>query len=145
MVTGLHVTQQRSFTNPADYEAFSLIRVHNQRLAPLGGRNAWVVLKTNAGKRCCRMIRGIGRDPGFPEDGIEIDYETRLALQIPKSSINMQGFHGCAMEIRRATALEVLRAHWDHPDPAYRIPLQISLVSFVLGVIGLGLGVLSLK
>ena len=91
------------------------------------------------------MIRGVGSVAGFPNDGIEFDYETSMSLGIPKGTANSQGFFPCSLQIRPATRFEILKAHWNHPDHGYRFPLQLSFVSFFLGVVGLFLGILSLK
>jgi len=48
------------------------------------------------------------------------------------------------IELRRVTWFGYWRWSATASDPAYRVPAQISLVSFVLGVIGLLLGVLPL-
>lgn len=36
-----------------------------------------------------------------------------------------------------------LRWYWDATDPATRVPAQIAVISFILGLIGLALGILS--
>lgn len=140
----LQIKHQRLFTNRADYGTFSLIRVSNFHLKNLGGRNAWVALKAGNGKCVYRMIRGAGNQP-HPDTAIELDYDTSVDLEIPQSYKEPNGFYACALTLRPASRIEMVRAHWSHPDPAYRVPMQISLVGFFLGVVGLVLGVLSLK
>jgi hypothetical protein len=139
----IRITQQRKFSNAADYEAFSVVRLHNAMLPSLGGRNAWVTIKSMQGACVYRMIRGSGGLENFPQDAIEFDYETGMALGITKAKQNAAGFYPCALEVRPASRLEILAAHWNHPDHAYRFPLQLSLVSFFLGIVGLILGLLS--
>jgi hypothetical protein len=144
MFQPIKITQQRKFSNNADYDAFSVVRLQNSNIALLGGRNAWVCIESDSGRKAYRMIRGVGSSAGFSADAIEFDYETSISLDIPKGTPNSQGFYPCTLTIRPASTLEKLKAHWAHPDHAYRFPLQISLVSFILGLIGLILGVLSL-
>jgi hypothetical protein len=139
----IQITQQRKFSNTADYDAFSVVRLHNSELAALGGRNAWITITSMNGARVHRMIRGCGDSENFPHDAIEFDYETNKALGITKAKQNAVGFYPCALQVRPASRLEILAAHWNHPDHAYRFPLQLSLVSFFLGIVGLILGVLS--
>lgn len=145
MTAPLRITQRRKFSNPADYDAFSVIRLHNSCVTALGGRNTWVRIESDSGKTVFRMIRGAGAAAGFPADALEFDYETSLALGIPQGAANEHGFYPCSLSIRQATHWEILIAHWKHPDPAYRFPLQISLVSLLLGIIGFVLGMVSLK
>lgn len=139
------IVQQRKFSNPSDYDAFSAVRIHNALVSQLGGRNAWVCIKSDTGRKVYRMIRGHGAIPGFLQDAAELDYETSVSLGIPKGTANHLGFYPCSLEIRPATRWEIIKAHWNHPDHSYRFPLQISLVSFFLGVVGLFLGILSLN
>lgn len=145
MRQAIKITHQRKFTNTADYDAFSVVRLHNSCVSSLGSRNAWVCIQSDTGNKVYRMIRGIGPAPGFPAEAIEIDYETSISLGIPRGAPNTSGFYPCSLSIRAATGWEKLKAHWDHPDPAYRFPLQISMISFFLGVVGLVLGVLSIN
>jgi len=145
MTKSLKITQQRKFSNQSDYDAFSVVRLHNTCVSSLGGRNSWVCISSDTGRRAYRMIRGIGSGAGFSNNAIECDYETSMSLGISKGTADPQGFFPCTLQIRPATRLEILKAHWSHPDHGYRFPLQLSLVSFFLGVVGLVLGILSLK
>jgi len=54
------------------------------------------------------------------------------------------GFYLCSATIRSANWFEKLLGHWEHPNPMYRVPLQISLVSLGCGLIGMILGFVSL-
>jgi hypothetical protein len=137
------ITQQRKFSNAADYDAFSVVRLQNSEIPSLGGRNAWVKITSMDGACVYRMIRGCGELENFPVDAIEFDYETNRALGIPKGRPNALGFYPCDLIVRPATRLEILAAHWHHPDHAYRFPLQLSLVSLILGIVGFILGLLS--
>ena len=141
----LRVGLQRKYSNPSDYDAFLVVRLNNSSVAKLGGRNSWVCIRSECGKSVFRMIRGAGSTITLPVGALEFDYETSIALGVPKGVPNPQGFYPCALSVRRATYFEILLAHWQHPDPAYRFPLQISLISLFLGVIGLCLGIVSMK
>jgi hypothetical protein len=145
MTQPISIVQQRKFSNASDYDAFSAVRLGNGCVTSLGGRNTWVRIDSAAGRSAYRMIRGVGSMAGFPADAIEIDYETSMSLGIPRGTANPLGFYPCALSIRPATRWEIVRAHWNHPDHGYRFPLQISLVGLFLGVVGLVLGVLSLR
>lgn len=149
----LQINHQRGFTHKSDYGAFATVRLHNNQLAGLGGRNAWVRIESDA---CCvyRTVRGFGSRKAFPKDGIELDYDTSVVLGIkgagtPSMKMDDQAsFYPCRLTIRRATKWEIIKAHWSHPDPAYRVPLQISIllggISVGLGMLGAVLGVISL-
>ena len=68
---------------------------------------------------------------------ILLDSSTRLDLDV-------QVGESYEVELHRVGWLGYWRWAWDAADPAYRVPAQISLISLVLGVIGLLLGALSL-
>ncbi|GEM_PF-771195 len=149
----IHISQQRSFSKESDYAAFAAVRVHNSLLKKLGGRNAWVFIESPHGS-AYRTIRGNGSITPFPEDAIELDYDTSIELEIHKTEpVNPadppeEQFFSCDLNIRPAGKLEVIKAHWYHPNPAYRIPLQISLLlgglSVLLGITGMIIGLLGL-
>ncbi len=102
-----------------------------------------------------RTVRGCGQAPGFSRDSLELDYDTCMELNI-SSAAPLQGglvgqppFYPCQLEVCWASRLEIIKAHWYHPNPSYRVPLQISLtlglLSVALGVLGVVLGLLSLR
>lgn len=150
----IRINQHRSFSKESDYAAFATVRVHNSRLKELGGRNAWVRIQSaDGGRGIYRTVRGSGSLTPFPEDAIELDYDTSVELGVHTSDpVNPHSppgeqFYSCNLMIRRVRGLKKIRAHWNHPDPAYRVPLQISIVlgslSVLLGMIGVILGVMS--
>lgn len=141
----IQINQQRGFSKQSDYAAFAAVRVHNSVLKDLGGRNAWVFIQSPEGG-VYRTILGSGSLVPFPEDAIELDYDTAVELEVPRMApVNPQGrpeeqFYPCDLKIRPVRGLEIIKAHWSHPNPAYRIPLQISIISIILGGLGLLLG-----
>lgn len=149
----IQINQRRSFSKKSDYAAFATIRVHNSRLKELGGRNSWVFIQNRNGDGVYRTIRGSGSLDPFPADAIELDYDTSVELGVHSNEpVNPQDppeeqFYTCDLKIKPVAGLKVIRAHWNHPDPAYSVPLQISIVlgslSVLLGIIGVILGVLS--
>lgn len=136
------VTKVRDFTHGYDYAAFSAVRVNNNLVAELGGRNAWVRICSKS-VSLIRRVRGVGDSAGLPKDAIELDYDSRHDLHATGER-DADGFHACDLDIQRASRSDKLRAHWANPNVAYRVPFQIAMVGLVLGVIGLALGVLSL-
>lgn len=150
----IQINQHRSFSKESDYAAFATVRVHNSRLRELGGRNAWVFIQPADGRNgVYRTVRGSGSLIPFPEDAIELDYDTSVELGFHTSDpVNQQEqperqFYFCDLKIYPVRGLKKIRAHWNHPDPAYRVPLQISIIlgslSVLLGMIGVILGVMS--
>ena len=116
--------RQRKFSNQRDYNDFALVRVHNRQLAALGGRGSWARL-TLGGKSVFRTIKGAGNDGTFSPTGLEFDYDTAAELGMPSGAQAYEnGFYGCAIEVRKATATEKWIAHWRH-----RIPLTASRYS----------------
>jgi hypothetical protein len=150
----IQINQHRSFSKKSDYAAFATVRVHNSRLKELGGRNAWIYIQP-AGKKegVYRTVRGNGSISPFPEDAIELDYDTSVELGIHDTGAvaseehSEEKFYTCDLKVHSVRGLKKIRAHWNHPDPAYRVPLQISIVlgslSVILGIIGVILGVMS--
>lgn len=149
----IRINQHRSFSKESDYSGFATVRVHNSRLKELGGRNAWVYIQRADGRDgVYRTARGSGTLDPFPVDAVELDYDTSVDLGVHSTkTVNPQDppeeqFYSCDLKIKPVRGLKVIRAHWNHPDPAYRVPLQISIVlgslSVLLGIIGVVLGVL---
>jgi hypothetical protein len=95
-------------------------------------------------RRLVRRARGAGGTTGLPIDGIELDYDSRLELNVVGMQPDAQGFYPCDLELSKASTWDKFIAHWEHPNLEYRVPYQIAIVSAGLGLIGLVLGVVSL-
>jgi len=87
----------------------------------------------------------------FPNDAIELDYDALtqdlglVAANQPSLAVPNGNFYSCSIEITPVRGLVgLLKAHWYHPNPGYKVPLQISLVSLFLGFIGMTLGLISI-
>ena len=74
---------------------------------------------------------------GVSDASIFIDFPTRVDLGV-ELGVTYE------VEVRRVRWLGYWRWAWNASDPSYRIPLQIRLVSLILGFIGLFLGALSI-
>ncbi len=140
----ISISKNRGYSNPSDHDGFAVVCVQNSHLAGLGGKNAWVTLVSPQGKKVHRVVKGCGKIPNFHFNGVEFDSETFLELDIPQRPKMPDGLHECNLELRRTRWYEKIAAHWFHPDPSYRYPIQLSLVGFVMGVVGLFLGIISL-
>ena len=70
----------RDFSRDHDYDAFTVIRVYNSLQKDLGGRNSWVTV-SNGQKKRYRRVLGSGSS-GLGRDEIELDYDSRLELEI---------------------------------------------------------------
>jgi hypothetical protein len=137
-----HITTVRDFTRQNDYNAFSVVRVHNRFVADLGGRHAWVRIR-NANATLYRRVRGAGADTSLPPDGIELEYDSRLELGLPGPP-DANGFYACDLTVEPATTLDKIRAHWSHPTIEYRVTYRLAVLSVVLGSVGFILGIISL-
>jgi hypothetical protein len=144
MAIPFRVAHQRTFSNPADYNAFCVVRVPNAQVAELGGRGSWVAISNSTGKTAYRTVRGSGAIQPFPGDAIEFDYDTAQYLGITRSVANANGFYPCDLSVRPIKWFEIVLAHWRQPDPAYRVPIQLALVGLLLGAVGLTLGIFGL-
>jgi len=137
------INTQRSFTAEQDYSSFSVVRVHSRILKELGGRNAWVKISNN--ENCIyRIALGARSSTGFTTKSIEIDYDSHLELGQSSDfqSKCENGFYPCALKIQKAGCFGKVLAHWKHPDPGYRVPMQLGILGFLLGFIGLVLGIM---
>jgi len=137
------INKSRGFSSEYDYSAFSVVRVHSKVLKKLGGRYTWV--KISQGDACIyRLALGGKSSTGFTMESIEIDYDSCVELDaLSNAEKDENGFYPCLFKIERAELFGKFIAHWKHPNPAYRVPMQLGIVSFSLGCIGFALGLMS--
>lgn len=88
---------------------------------------------TIGGKHKLLAIRGCSEK----DARILLDSPTRLELAVRVGD-------SCEVDLNPVRWLGYWRWAWNASDPAYRVPAQISLISLILGVIGLFLGALAL-
>ena len=142
MKAAIEIEKQRKFTSEYDYGAFSVVRIHPVKVREIGGRNTWVKI-TSECSTIFRMVMGAKSSSGFTHKAMEIDYDSCLELDcITGEACDEDGFYACTLKIEKANKKEIALAHWKHPNPAYRVPMQLGIVGFVLGVIGLLLGIM---
>jgi hypothetical protein len=71
--------------------------------------------------------------------------DARILLDSPtRFEFNLRVGTSYEIELRPVGWFGYWRWAWNAADPAYRVPAQISMISLILGIIGLFLGVLSL-
>lgn len=68
---------------------------------------------------------------------MEIDYDSHLEL---RQSVEFQlkcenGLYSSALRVQKAGFFGKFLAHWKRPDPGYRVPMQLGIVGFLLGLI----------
>jgi hypothetical protein len=141
----IEIEKIRRFSSEYDYTAFSVIRLHPKIIKVIGGRNTWVKISSES-CHVYRLALGAKSSTGFTAKSIELDYDSCLELNsiagiLPRDE---NGFYPCSMKIEKAPFIGKLIAHWKHPNPGYRVPLQISMVSFILGFMGFLIGLMSL-
>ncbi|MCK4742890.1 MAG: hypothetical protein KAT25_03645 [Sulfuriflexus sp.] len=136
------IVKRREFTSSYDYAAFSVVRVHSTILKKLGGRNTWV--KICGSDRCIyRLARGGRPAAGFNAGSIELDYDSCVELEvIGNAQKDENDFYSCSLTLEKSNFMGKFSAHWKHPNPAYRVPMQLSIIGFTLGIIGLALGIM---
>jgi hypothetical protein len=88
---------------------------------------------TISGKHKLLAIRGCS--PTAKDARIQLDHPTQ-------SDLDVQPGDSCEVEFRPTGLMGYLRWGWRAIDPSYRVPFQISMVSFFLGLVGLLLGIL---
>lgn len=136
----MKITRCRDFTRAHDYDAFAAVRIFNGNLEPLGGRHAWVTIKSEGSKLYRRVMGAAGT--GLRRGDIELDYDSRLELGIGGKR-DEDGFYGCDLTIQPSRLYEKIHAHWIHPNLEYRIPYRMAILSLILGAVGLVLGITS--
>lgn len=139
----IQINKHSRYSKEKDHDDFAIVRLHNMHIKKLGGRNSWVRLELQGKKpnRLYRMIKGCGSQPDFPMDGIQTDYDTSLAIsktrpEAEKYTSASNGYYPCTIKIKKANWGEVLVAHWNHPNHFYRLPMRLSLIGLLIGVLG---------
>ncbi len=140
----IEIEKIRGFSSEHDYAAFSVIRLHSKIIKAIGGRNTWVKISSES-CHVYRLALGAKASKGFTTKSIELDYDSCLELDsIAGIPPDEHGFYPCSLKIEKAPFVGKLIAHWKHPNPGYRVPLQISMISFFLGFIGFLIAIVSL-
>ena len=130
----LPITKIRTFSRTEDASSFSTIRVNKSVLAKLGGRNHWVRIK-HGKKAIYRMAKGADAATGFTKETVELDYDSWLELDYdPDTKADENRYFPCSMKIRKAVYFEHFIAHWTHPDPAYSVPMQFGIITYLMGI-----------
>ena len=137
----IKVSKCRRFSHEHDYGAFSVVRVSNDRLASLGGRNTWLTISSKEVK-IYRRVLGSG-NAGLPQIAIELDYDSRAELGI-KDGRDAEGFYDCDLSLSPSTLLERAMAHLVHPSLAYRVPYQLALLGVAFSLVSLLIAMFSL-
>ena len=141
----MKMTQARIYSDKQDYNAFSAVRLNNNVCSKLGRRGTWVcICNLASGSTIYRMTRGSSRKAPLTAEQFEIDYEGLAQLEIPFAK-NQNDFRPCDIEITKANQLQLFAAHWRHPDPAYRVPMRLGIISLGLGLLSLVISVMSLQ
>ncbi len=138
------IEKTRSFSATYDYSSFSVVRLHPKLIQKLGGRNTWIKI-SNGGKSIYRVALGLSQFKDFSIKSMEIDYDSICELDcISSKSKDELGFYLNDLHIEKANILGIIKAHWNHPNQAYKIPIQISLVSLALGISSVLISLLSI-
>jgi hypothetical protein len=117
----------------------AIVRLHNSRVdvskadpTRFSRREAVVLTNPANGASTLRFVMGVGAGiSGFHKNAIAMDYDGRDGLGVTLGDVDPH------VEVRKASTLEVYRHFLNHPDAGYRVATQ-------LGVLGAGLGLLSL-
>lgn len=90
-----------------------------------------MVKVSNDSNSIYRIALGAKSSPGFTRRSIELDYDSHLELgrneEFQKKCEN--NFYPCALKVEKANFFGKFIAHWKHPDPGYRVPMQLSIRS----------------
>lgn len=135
----INVSKIQNFSRDRDYEDFSVARVYTGHLKSLGGRNNWVTIASDS-RKIYRMVKGAS----ISADTVELDYDSRLMLGITGNSREDDNYWKCKLTVSRASFIQKMKAHWDHPEISYQVSYRISLIGLVLGVMGFLQGIYSL-
>lgn len=115
-----------------------IIRVHLSHIGQ-GKFHRWqpvVVSNPNTNRSIIRFVLGASQaSPIFSPTAIQLDYDARLDLEHEETHL---------LNVTPARWYSLYAWYWRHPDPGYRVAMQLAMVSIGLGVVGLALGILSL-
>ena len=128
------------YSKEHDYGGFKIVRIYGSELDKVGGRNKWVKIMNKAAPTSpaiYRIAKGLKGITGFNEKSIQIDYDSRETLKIDSQLKKDDGYYAASLKIENANPIAVFVSLWFTKDPTFRIPLQISLVSLLLGIIAL--------
>lgn len=79
-----------------------------------------------------------GTVKGLVKDALAIDYDgfDALGIKYPKSTV--------ALVVRKARNLEIAMWYWKHPDINTRVNARIAMSGWIVGFIGLVIGLTSI-
>lgn len=127
----------RDFAKEKDDDS-SVVRVNNKYLFDLGGRYAWIKIKSPTSS-IFRRVQGVS----ILENAIELDRHSRLKLGITGDP-NKRGFRACELELLQVSYLENLKAEWQNPVIKQRTSFQLAVISATVAAIGFIVGIISL-
>lgn len=143
------ITEYRNYSDEKDADRFAVVRLSNNLIDSLGGRNSWVQIESETGKKIYRTIRGAG-NKDINNHQIELDYDSILELELHRSKNlgefsdkDPSGYKSCNIKLKQIGFFSIIKAHFKHPDPAYRAPMQLAIISTFIGIVSLILGILS--
>lgn len=123
----------------------SIVRVHPSRMdatksdpSRLFRRQAVQLVNTENGLKTIRFCLGAGALKIAHPNTIAVDYDTKDMLGISSERT-------VKIKVNRAGLWSVLWYFCNHPDMAYRLSTQMAVLGTALGVVGLVLGILSLR
>lgn len=141
----VNIERVSTYSNQADSSRFAVLRVANSIQKELGGRHSWVEISNSKnGKKIYRTLRGAG-SKSIKLNHIELDYDGILDLELDFSLKNKNEYNNCDLKIRQIKSLKILFAHWNHPDPAYRVPMRLALFMGFISFISLFTSLISLN
>ncbi len=122
----------------------SIVRFHNSRIDSKKAdktryfrREPLVVINPETGAKVLRFAMGSAGLPGIVKNGIGVDYD---AVDLLGVRFNRD----VKLEVRRATAFDVYKWYWLHPDLGMRLSTRLAIVGGILGVLGFVVGVVPL-
>jgi len=125
--------KQQDFLDP-------VVRILNRHIGTSFGRNQWVIVRSDQGS-IYRQVRG-ETAKGFTKHACQLDYDSRLVLGAPDDLVD--GWYPCEYEIVECPWYLSWAPYWHHQNRTIGFSLKLAIVAFVISLIGLALGILSL-
>ena len=97
------------------------------------------ITNRHTGDKIVRVVVGSGHTDGRKHE-LLLDYESRARLALGKK----EAARNASIRVRKATRVEVFSRYWNHEIRAERFAMRRDTISVALGVLGAGLGAISL-
>lgn len=117
-----------------------VVRILNRHIGAFFHRNQWVIVRSDQDS-IYRQVRG-ETAKGFTAEACQLDYDSRLVLGAAEDLVDL--WYSCEYEIVECPWYRFWAPYWHHPNRTIGFSFRLGIVAFVISLVGLALGILSL-